>query len=196
MALFAERGYDGVSIRDAAAAADVSASLVVHHFGSKAGLRAAVDSRAVALVTEVLGQAATAIGDEHAPASTGQMFATLLRGEGPVLAYLRRMLIEGGEAASELFTRLLDGTEAELEGMVVQGVVRPSSYPRWRAAFLLANDLSALVLEDLLTATLGESPLSEQGMARWTEVLMQTYREGVFIASPGSAPPATSEGES
>ena len=39
--LFAERGPDRVTVRDVAVAADVSPGLVMHHFGSKAGLREA-----------------------------------------------------------------------------------------------------------------------------------------------------------
>ena len=47
MELFAERGYDAVTVRDITAAAD--GQLINHHFGSKAGLRDAVDefSRAI-----------------------------------------------------------------------------------------------------------------------------------------------------
>ena len=41
--LFAERGPDRVTVRDVAAAAKVSPGLVMHHFGTKAGLREAVD---------------------------------------------------------------------------------------------------------------------------------------------------------
>ena len=41
--LFADRGPDAVTVRDVAAAAEVSPALVMHHFGSKAGLREAVD---------------------------------------------------------------------------------------------------------------------------------------------------------
>src|SRR3954464_12699485 len=44
--LFAERGHDAVTVREIAAAAGVSPALVVHHFGSKDGLRAAVDDYA------------------------------------------------------------------------------------------------------------------------------------------------------
>ncbi|MEP7368844.1 MAG: helix-turn-helix domain-containing protein, partial [Dermatophilaceae bacterium] len=44
--LFADRGQDSVTVREIAAAAGVSPSLVVHHFGSKDGLRAAVDAHA------------------------------------------------------------------------------------------------------------------------------------------------------
>src|SRR5256885_15442107 len=43
--LFAEYGPDAVTVRQIAAAAEVSPGLVVHHFGSKDGLRQAVDEQ-------------------------------------------------------------------------------------------------------------------------------------------------------
>lgn len=187
MALFAERGFAGVSIREIARAAGVSSSLVVHHFGTKAGLQSAIDARVVALLTDVLDQAATAVGDDVAPATTAGMFATELRDETVVIRYLSRMFVEGGETARALFGQLLAAGEGALSELVERGAVRPSPHPRWRAAFLLTNDLAVLVLEDLITAALGESPLGEEGMRRWTEVLMQTYTEGVFIAPPGDS---------
>ncbi|MDN3029014.1 helix-turn-helix domain containing protein [Streptomyces sp. S.PB5] len=41
--LFAERGFEATSPRAVAAAAGLSPALVTRHFGSKQGLRAAVD---------------------------------------------------------------------------------------------------------------------------------------------------------
>src|SRR3984957_13471493 len=52
--LFAERGVAGTSVRDIAEAAGVTAGLITHHFGSKAGLKAAVDERLVEVFTEPL----------------------------------------------------------------------------------------------------------------------------------------------
>lgn len=189
MILFAERGFAGASIRDIANAAGVSSSLVVHHFGSKAGLQEAIEARVVALCTEVLNQAAAAAGGEVTPASLAQMLPEDLH----VVRYLRRMLIEGGKTAQALFGQLLDASEATLSALVEQGVVRPSPDPRWRAAFLLVNDFAVLMLEDLITATLGESPLSEEGLRRWADVLMRTYTEGVFITPPDDHPSPAEE---
>ena len=53
MRLFAERGVTAVSVRDIAQSADVSSSLVIHHYKSKEGLKAAVDERATATLVEV-----------------------------------------------------------------------------------------------------------------------------------------------
>lgn len=46
--LFGERGFRGASIKAVAELAEVSPSLVMHHFGSKAGLQAACDNEAAA----------------------------------------------------------------------------------------------------------------------------------------------------
>jgi len=57
LALFAERGMDGATIRDIAKAAGVSGGLVRHHFGSKDGLRAACDSYALDQLMQIKEQA-------------------------------------------------------------------------------------------------------------------------------------------
>jgi AcrR family transcriptional regulator len=54
MRLFAEKGYDGITVRDISAAADVSVGLINHHFGSKDGLREAVDKYFIDQFEEVL----------------------------------------------------------------------------------------------------------------------------------------------
>ena len=48
MELFGERGFDGVTTRDIATKADVSIGLINHHYGSKEGLRQAVDEYFIA----------------------------------------------------------------------------------------------------------------------------------------------------
>ncbi|MGO1655702.1 MAG: TetR/AcrR family transcriptional regulator, partial [Brevibacterium yomogidense] len=41
--LYGRRGFDHVTLKDIAVAAGVSAPLVIHHYGSTAGLRTACD---------------------------------------------------------------------------------------------------------------------------------------------------------
>ena len=52
--LFADRGPDAVTVRQVAAAAGVSPALVMHHFGSKAGLRESVDDHVAQQLRRVL----------------------------------------------------------------------------------------------------------------------------------------------
>ena len=57
LALFADRGLDGTTIRDIAKAAGVSGGLIRHHFGSKDDLRAACDSYALDQLMQIKEQA-------------------------------------------------------------------------------------------------------------------------------------------
>jgi len=180
MHLFAERGVASTSIRDVAAEAGVSSSLVVHHFKTKAGLKAAADARAVVLIDEMLSISASSTEAEPAMRSLSEG----LRAEPDLMAYLRRMLIDGGDAAKDLFTSLVDATAAELSTQERAGVVSPSADPRTRAAFLLVNDLGLIVLRDLVTHAIGLDPLSEKGLERWGSAVMEVYTRGFFASGP------------
>jgi AcrR family transcriptional regulator len=181
LALFAEHGPEAVSLRQIAAAAGVSPALVVHHYGSKQGLRAAVDEHVAAVIDALFAELATA---DWTADGLGLSFAELLLRElppgSPVPAYLRRLLLAGDRAGTELFRRWHGATIAVLEQLVASGAARPSRDPAVRAAFLLANDLAVLVLREQLTAVLGVDPLGGEGLHRWTDELLAVYRHGFF----------------
>ena len=84
MRLFADRGAAAVTVREIAAAAGVSAGLVIHHYGSKDGLRDAVDRRAVAFFEEMIGEFGR-LGEQGGGASLAELFAARLESE-PAMA--------------------------------------------------------------------------------------------------------------
>ena len=179
--LFARHGPDGVSVRQIAAAAGVSPALVVHHYGSKQGLRVAVDEQVAAVVDGLLAELA---GADWTAEGLGLSFAELLLQRlppgSPIPGYLRRLLLAGDRTGTELFRRWHAATVAVLEELVAAGVARPSPDPAVRAAFLLANDLAVLLLREQLGDVLGADPLGGQGLVRWTEELLSVYRGGLF----------------
>jgi len=92
IAYFGEHGFRQTTIRVIAARAGVSAALVIHHFGSKDGLREACDAYITDLIDRETAHAAT----ELAPADMLAMMAR--RPEFTFLApYLVKALIEGGD---------------------------------------------------------------------------------------------------
>jgi AcrR family transcriptional regulator len=186
MRLTAERGWSAVPIRDIAAAAGVSSSLVVHHFGTKARLREAVDTRVTEVFAELLVQlgdagqigAADVQGGEFL--SIAAAFHDRVGSDGVVLAYLRRLLIDGGPAATALFGSLYAATLASLADLESAGVLRPTTDAAVRAAFLLINDLAVVLLRDEVARVLGVDPLSRQGLRRWGNTVLEIYRGGAF----------------
>jgi len=88
--LFAEHGPGAVSVRQIAAAAGVSPGLIVHHFGSKDGLRDAVDQYVLAVFDRMLGDMSSGRPDLFDAASSGSVAEEImahLPAGSPVLTY-------------------------------------------------------------------------------------------------------------
>jgi len=188
--LFAARGSEAVSLRAVAAAAGVSPGLVVHHFGSRAGLREAVDGHVAVFDGLVATLGAADWSDDAAGSSLVAVVLAQLPAGSPVLGYLRRLLLSGDPVGTTLFVRWHTVTSQVLDQMTAAGIVRHSADPATRAAFLLVNDLALLLMQEAVTEALGIDPLSEAGMARWTSVVLDLYSTGVFAAPPAAAPAA------
>jgi AcrR family transcriptional regulator len=143
--LFAEQGYAAVTVRQIAAAAGVSPAPVIHHYGSKEQLRAAIDERVAAFVESMLAALAETPG-EGGSASGAELFAVQVEREPAMAAYIRRLLADGSPAGISLFERLYQATQIVMRALSQAGVVRPADDERVRNAFLLANDLAMILL--------------------------------------------------
>ena len=187
LALFAERGHDSVTVREIAAAAGVSPALVLHHYGSKAGLREAVDEHAARTFDAMLEQlGGEGMGEEivgGGAASLAEAFPAGFPADSPLPAYLRRLLLTGDPVGTALFQRWHALTVAVLDQFEAAGVARPSADRAVRAAFLLANALAVVLLAPQLRATVGEDPLTPRGMARWAAEVADVYTHGAFDAA-------------
>jgi len=189
--LFAERGHDAVTMREIASAAGVSPALVVHHFGSKEGLRAAVDGYAARAFDSLFAMderdlAEVLTGDNWG--SLGEMFARAFPHGSPLPAYLRRLFLVNDPAGAALFGRWYALTRRLLDAMAEIGAVRPSEDPAVRAAFMLVNDLSLVLLRNQIAAAIGVDPLTPEGMTRWAKEVTAVYTQGAFVTAPGEQP--------
>jgi len=178
MRLFAERGFDATSIRDVAAEAGVSSSLVVHHFKTKARLKEATDARLISALASMIAELPTGEGADFN--ETAGSMAEVLRDEPELMNYLRRMLVDGGDAASGVFLGIVEATVTELAAQEAAGIVRPSVDARTRAVFLIVNDLGAIILRDLVEQAIGVDPLGPVGMRQWGAVVMDVYTRGIY----------------
>jgi AcrR family transcriptional regulator len=181
--LFAAEGPSAVSLRQVAAAAGVSPGLIVHHFGSKEGLLEVVDHHVVdlfdAMMSEMTAPGAPPVADPGSAGSLAEAIVRYLPPDSPVPAYLRRLLLSEGPAATRLFTRLFQVSQGALTALEEAGMASSGADPQVRAAFLLVNDLAVLLLRDRLTEVLGVDPLSQAGMGRWAREVLAVYAAGL-----------------
>lgn len=189
--LFAERGPDAVTVREIAGAAGVSPALVVHHFGSKAGLQAAVDDYAGQAFDSLFamdGRDLAEVLSGGGSVSIAEMFAQAFPHGSPLPAYLRRLLLVNDPAGSALFGRWYALTRRLLDSMVDMGVARPGEDPAVRAAFLLVNDLALVLLRNHVAAAIGIDPLTPEGVDRWAKEVTAIYAKGAFMTAPEEEP--------
>ncbi|MET4428313.1 MULTISPECIES: TetR family transcriptional regulator [unclassified Mycolicibacterium] len=127
---FGEHGFD-VGLRAIATAAGVSAALVIHHFGSKDGLRAACD----AYIAEFVKTTKTESLQNADPATWFAQMAEI-ESYAPMMAYLVRSMQTGGDLAKSLWRTMIDNAEEYLEEGVRAGTIKPSHDPKARAKFI------------------------------------------------------------
>ncbi|HEX5256793.1 MAG TPA: TetR family transcriptional regulator [Mycobacterium sp.] len=127
---FGEHGF-GVGLRAIAEAAGVSAALVIHHFGSKDGLRKACED----YIAETIRGTKSEALQSNDPAT---WFAQMAEIEeyAPLMAYLVRSMQSGGDLANMLWRRMIDNAEEYMEEGVRAGTIKPSHDPKARARFL------------------------------------------------------------
>lgn len=127
---FGQHGF-GVGLRKIAEAAGVSAALVIHHFGSKEGLRKACEDY---IAEEIYSSKSEAL-QSNDPAT---WFAQMAEIEeyAPLMAYLVRSMQAGGELANMLWRRMIDNAYVYMEEGVRAGTIKPSRDPAARAKYL------------------------------------------------------------
>lgn len=131
------------SLRSIATEAGVSAALILHHFGSRAGLREACDEHVVARIHASKSEVLSSPGDGAA------LLVQLAQVEGyaVIVAYVLRCLQEGGAALRRFVDHLAQDTLTYLEEGERAGNVSPSRWPQERARLLTEQALGALLLQ-------------------------------------------------
>ena len=128
---FGRHGFSSATVRGIAADAGVSPALVLHHFGSKDGLREACDSYVTQCIDDLAGHASTHLGSQDLldlMARTPQL--------SPLVPYLITTMTDGGDFAQKLWDRLVTDTQSYLAAAVTGGKVRPAGDERRRAELL------------------------------------------------------------
>lgn len=173
--LFGQEGFDRATVRAIADRAGASPALVLHHFGSKAGLQEACDEYVVATL---LADRDAAIRDPQAESVAG-----ILSGVGVYrsrLNYLARLVLEPGDAGARVFDAFLEHTRSMMRDAAQGGPVRALSDPDVTALLLTAYGLAPLVLQSHLARGLGVDPLSPEGARAMALPGLELFTRGLY----------------
>ena len=142
---FGRHGFQSATVRAIAADAGVSPALVIHHFGSKDGLREACDTYTGDCIDDLTQHASTHL-------EAGDLMALLSRTPqlSPLVPYLIQTVTEGGAFANRMWNLLVQDTETYLRAAVDAGKVRPTADERARAEVLSTFKLGMYLLSRYL----------------------------------------------
>jgi AcrR family transcriptional regulator len=183
---FAERGVAATSIREVAAAAGVSPGLVQHHFGTKDGLRAAVNEYVIAVAVETFADLVAEESSE-AWAVLGDTVTAWVRDNAVAVRYLARGLSEGDADAIRVFESLLEIAETKwLRPLAESGVLRPDTDREWMAIHVFVFNLACVLFEPALSHHLGQPFFSPEQLERWNVATTQLYRRALIERQGGT----------
>ena len=175
IARFPKDGMNGTTVRSVAEDAGVSPGLVIHHFGSKEGLRGACDEYVVDMMMEIKAESlrSGSLGEPSAIAAAYQM------AEGPV-RYLAWTLASGSETSARLFDDLVDEAAQLLveAKKTIGGTIHGD--PRKQAAVLVSIQLSGLIMHEHLTRVFDVDVLSPEGLITTAPYTLQVFSGDLF----------------
>lgn len=176
--LIGRHGASGTTVRGVADAADVSAALVIHHFGSKAGLQQACDER----VRGVIARFAESVTDD--PSAMGAQALLAEPDVGPALAYIATSLQSGGDVGRWWFRQMMQMADDMFPPMVAAGRARAVADVEMTSLLLMAMDLGLLFMRPLVEERLGADLTDPAVLERWALAEVDLLTNG-FIVEPG-----------
>jgi TetR/AcrR family transcriptional regulator, regulator of cefoperazone and chloramphenicol sensitivity len=182
--LFGQNGFAGTNVRALADRAGVTAGLVKHHYGSKDGLREAVDRYVLASIqntwSELLHSADRAEVVDHMSIRI-QGFQTLFQANPHIGRYIRRTLVEQTPASNAFFDGLAEVSNTITDAIRHAGLVRTSSDPEAQGLYALLCGLMPVMLSRHIERHLGVSLRSDDGAKRWAAIDYEVQTQGILI---------------
>ena len=151
--LFGCLGEDRVSMRAVASAAGCTVGLVQHHFGSKDGLRIAVEEEIIEIFTSALSHGP---GDR---ASRDTRVQEMLAEHPEIVGYLRRSLLDRPSRSREtdgFLVRLVAMSRDQMQVMREGGHARTTTSEEDQVLRMLIRQFGVLFLEPMVAAVWSE----------------------------------------
>lgn len=163
--LFATNGFAGTPLRSIAAEAGVAIGLISHHFGSKDGLREAVESWIIDLFDTAIDSADQQSVDPVADAAgRDAAVARMLEDHPLVVDYLRRELLESPDDRP-LLARLVALTRESVDAMRATGLASSDRDRVEQVVTVMVRQLGKLFLQPLVDQIVDAFPAEERPAA-------------------------------
>ena len=156
---------------------------MVHHFGSKDGLRAAVDESVLALFLDRFEVLPRDLPADQLSRQMADIFSNVLGTSPEIRSYLRRCLLDETPAGTTIFDQVVAATRRGLELLERAGGIRANSDPEWRPFQVLSVILGPLLMEPVIQRHIGEPAYAPEVVRRRTAANLDFVARGLFASA-------------
>jgi AcrR family transcriptional regulator len=177
MKLFAERGFAAVGLREIAGEAGVSLGLVRTHFGSKDGLREAID----AYVLEEIRALYAAVLEHSSVEALEQAVEDALDWiprDRDALMYARMSLMERTPGSQALFDEMLGVMRQFVDNNARLGFLQPDVDREWAAIYMVFDFIGPAIIEPFAKHALGQSMYAKPMISRRNAFMIRLFTRG------------------
>ena len=183
MRQIAQLGFDGVTVRSIAAEADVSIGLIKHHFGSKDGLRTAIDEhflkRSGAAMDRAL-KVTHGMSVEEAAAYEVQWLEQYSEEWPDFVSYLRRAILEASPWGQKLYRRYFESIRHAVDTWDASGELNPNIDRLWFQLLYSFLLLGPLVMDPQIKGMLGKSTYEPSMWTRYHRAMGVLLQQGAL----------------
>lgn len=181
MKLFAEHGFTGVGVREIGAEAGVSFGLIRKHFGSKEGLREAVEAHVLEQVEELYGTISERSGT-YALEHFVEDVVEWIERDRDALMYMRRAMVEQSPGSLKLFLRLVEVLRDFIAVNKERGFLQDGVDEEWAAMFLVFDFLGPAIVEPFAAEAFGHSMYERSVVERRNAFMKRMVTKGFLNA--------------
>ncbi|MBW7945937.1 MAG: TetR/AcrR family transcriptional regulator [Sphingomonadaceae bacterium] len=177
MKLFAERGFAAVGLREIAAEAGVSLGLVRTHFGSKDGLREAIDTH---VLEEIRALYAAVV--EHSSAEVLEQAVEdaldWIPRDRDALMYARMSLMERTPGSQALFDEMLAVMRQFVDNNARLGFLQADVDREWAAIYMVFDFIGPAVIEPFAQQAFGKSMYAKTMISQRNAFMIRLFTRG------------------
>lgn len=178
LSAFARDGVKASSVRAIARAAGVSPGLVQHHFPTKDALRDAVNAHVIALAAAPFADLPLETSGADPFVELGERITRLVGEQPEGLLYAARAIVEGDEAALQLFDAFVAIAARQWRLLASEGRLRADLDMQWAALQPVIFNLGVVLFREAIERHLPQPFLAPQELQRWNAAMTSLMRLG------------------
>jgi AcrR family transcriptional regulator len=153
---------------------------VQRHFGTKAGLRDAINDYVVVLATEAFADLPSDGDPAEIQQRMGDLVTSFVSQNATALRYVARAVADRDPGAMDIFAAFAAISRAQWQRLDDHGLLRPGADIEWAALHVVVLNLATVLMRDAIERHL-PAPFGDPAqLERWNQATNALFHQGLY----------------